>query len=59
MSPDRPASAGTGLITAFVGNPVKVVVGVLLVALFGTIGLAQVPKQLGGVPGPAGRARTV
>ena len=46
MSVDRPASAGTGMIAAFVGNPVKVVVGVLLVALFGTIGLAQMPKQL-------------
>ena len=46
MSIDRPASAGTGMIAGFVGNPVKVVVGVLLVALFGTIGLAQMPKQL-------------
>ena len=34
------------LIIAFVANPVKVIVGVLLVVLFGLIGLQQMPKQL-------------
>lgn len=34
------------LIEAFVRNPVKVSVGVLLVALFGFIALLQLPKQL-------------
>jgi len=34
------------LIEAFVRNPVKVSVGVLLVALFGFIALFQLPKQL-------------
>ncbi len=34
------------LITSFVKNPVKVSVGVLLVALFGTIGLLRMPMQL-------------
>jgi HAE1 family hydrophobic/amphiphilic exporter-1 len=34
------------LIQAFVRNPVKVAVGVLLVALFGVIGFLRMPKQL-------------
>lgn len=34
------------LIEAFVRNPVKVAVGVLLVALFGSIALVRMPKQL-------------
>lgn len=34
------------MIQAFVNNPVKVIVGVLLVALFGVIGLYQMPRQL-------------
>jgi len=34
------------LVAAFVRNPVKVAVGVLLVALFGTIGLLAMPMQL-------------
>ncbi len=34
------------LIDAFVHNPVKVTVGVLLVAMFGAIALFQMPKQL-------------
>ena len=34
------------LIDAFVKNPVKVAVGVLLVALFGTIALIRMPMQL-------------
>ncbi len=35
-----------GLVAAFVNNPVKVAVGVLLVALFGTIALVAMPMQL-------------
>jgi HAE1 family hydrophobic/amphiphilic exporter-1 len=35
-----------GLVGAFVRNPVKVSVGVLLVALFGAIALARMPMQL-------------
>jgi len=35
-----------GLVGAFVTNPVKVSVGVLLVALFGTIALMRMPMQL-------------
>ncbi|HEX5136214.1 MAG TPA: efflux RND transporter permease subunit [Planctomycetota bacterium] len=34
------------LVGSFVNNPVKVAVGVLLVALFGTIGLLSMPMQL-------------
>jgi HAE1 family hydrophobic/amphiphilic exporter-1 len=34
------------LVQSFVNNPVKVSVGVLLVALFGVIGLLQMPMQL-------------
>ena len=34
------------LIEAFVHNPVKVAVGVLLVALFGLVGLVRMPMQL-------------
>jgi HAE1 family hydrophobic/amphiphilic exporter-1 len=34
------------MIAAFVHNPVKVAVGVLLVALFGTVSLLNMPKQL-------------
>ncbi|MCK6459461.1 MAG: efflux RND transporter permease subunit, partial [Planctomycetes bacterium] len=34
------------LVSSFVHNPVKVTVGVLLVALFGTIGLLSMPMQL-------------
>jgi len=34
------------LVKAFVDNPVKVTVGALLVALFGSISLARMPKQL-------------
>jgi len=37
---------GNSMIAAFVANPVKVIVGVLLVVLFGLIGLDQMPKQL-------------
>lgn len=46
MSASKPASPGSSLIGTFVTNPVKVVVGVLLVALFGIVGLIQMPKQL-------------
>ncbi|MCA9319987.1 MAG: efflux RND transporter permease subunit, partial [Planctomycetes bacterium] len=35
-----------GLVTAFVNNPVKVSVGVLLLALFGLIALDRLPMQL-------------
>ncbi|MDH3591901.1 MAG: efflux RND transporter permease subunit, partial [Planctomycetota bacterium] len=35
-----------GLIRAFVHNPIKVAVGVLLVALFGAIALVEMPMQL-------------
>ena len=34
------------LIEAFVNNPVKVAVGVLLVALFGAIAFLRMPMQL-------------
>ena len=34
------------LIEAFIQNPVKVSVGVLIVALFGSICLVTMPKQL-------------
>ena len=34
------------LIASFVHNPIKVVVGVLLLVLFGTIALWQMPMQL-------------
>ena len=34
------------LVSSFVRSPVKVTVGVLLVALFGTIGLLKMPMQL-------------
>ncbi len=34
------------LVSAFVGNPVKVAVGVLLVALFGGVALMRIPMQL-------------
>ena len=33
-------------IEAFIRNPIKVAVGVLLVALFGVIGLLRMPMQL-------------
>ncbi|MEE8103973.1 MAG: efflux RND transporter permease subunit, partial [Planctomycetota bacterium] len=35
-----------GLLEAFVRNPVKVIVGALLLALFGTIALIEMPMQL-------------
>jgi len=35
-----------GLVGSFVRNPIKVTVGVLLVALFGTLGLFAMPMQL-------------
>jgi HAE1 family hydrophobic/amphiphilic exporter-1 len=35
-----------GLVGSFVRNPIKVAVGVLLVALFGTISLERMPMQL-------------
>jgi HAE1 family hydrophobic/amphiphilic exporter-1 len=35
-----------GLIDSFVRNPVKVTVGVLLVALFGVVALYRMPMQL-------------
>ena len=35
-----------GLVAAFVNNPVKVAVGVLLTLLFGTIALITLPIQL-------------
>ncbi|MFP6649798.1 MAG: efflux RND transporter permease subunit, partial [Pirellulaceae bacterium] len=34
------------LVQAFVQNPVKVTVGALLVALFGSIAMVNMPKQL-------------
>lgn len=34
------------LIQTFISNPVKVAVGILIVALFGTIALFQMPKQM-------------
>ena len=34
-----------GLVNAFVNNPVKVSVGVLLVALFGGIALTEMPVR--------------
>ena len=35
-----------GPVEAFVNNPVKVAVGVLLIALFGGIALVRMPMQL-------------
>lgn len=46
MPAQRTQAAGATLIAGFVANPVKVIVGVMLVALFGIIGLYQMPKQL-------------
>ena len=34
------------LVQAFVQNPVKVAVGALLVVLFGSIAMVDMPKQL-------------